>query len=401
MKVPVISLTIITILISFILFSGCSQNTPDPLTSNKTNSGIPANIQNATSQIQSPTSPSGTPVPSDWVYGYNGTLMPPMAPVTSPPSDPISVYTGVYMPLGLLYPSKYSMSNITALKNAGVNTVAIGSYIKVNSHGDAKLVTLSNINPNQTSYYEFRIAEQAKTYYENGIRVYLVPDIYYEPEFSNNVSEPMPVPSNIAQQPGFLNNYNLIVRNMSILAEKYHVEFFSPMNEPDRKLGNDLASSWGQEILLKIKENYHGKVIFKAAYNSSLDGSVNFTGYDVIGFSTSPQKSGSQAKSLESYKITLNQSINDALVRAKEDGVPSVFLTEIGVWGSAQDFDTDGKVEAHKIAFEQGNGRIQGFFVVDPITGQGQRFIIPIRGSEISDEMSYWFKQGFNKKNTF
>ncbi|MDO9324988.1 MAG: hypothetical protein Q7T80_08550 [Methanoregula sp.] len=398
MKGSGIFLLTVAILISFLLFSGCSHNSQNPSASNTTIPGIPADIQNTTIPSDSRTGASGTLVPSDWVRGYNGTLMPPMAPVTAPPSDPVSVYKGVFMSLGMVFDSKYSMSNISALKKAGVNTVAIGTYVKVNSRGEAQLFTRSNINPNSTSYYEFRLAEQAKKYYENGIRLYLVPDIYYEPEFSGTIGEPMPIPPDIAQQPGFLNNYTIIVRNLSILAEKYHVEFFSPMNEPDRRLGTSLGSSWGQAVLPEIRKKYHGKVVYKAAYNSSLNGSVDFTGYDVIGFSTTPAKMGTQKKSLEIYKETLNQSINDALERAQQDGVPEVFLSEIGVWASAQDFDREGKVQAHRIAFEQGKGRVQGFFVADPITGEGQKNIIPLRESEIFDEMSYWFNQGLMKK---
>ena len=41
-------------------------------------------------------------------------------------------------------------------------------------------------------------------------------------------------------------------------------------NEADMKLGNTVASSWGQKILPKIKSNYKGKVLWKVGLGEEI-----------------------------------------------------------------------------------------------------------------------------------
>jgi len=281
--------------------------------------------------------------------------------IPQPPSDTVSVYKGFWMPVAFMSDTEHTMSDVNTLKDVGANIVGLGPTVKININGEVKYA-----EPFSSDNIEQQLATLVKKYYEVGIRIHLVIELFYEEEFTRGGGEPKPIPIAVATKEGFLDKYNLIVEDMALLAEKYRVEMFSPMNEPDYKLGAKTSSEWGQKILPIVRKNYNGKVVFKGSLAHDLDDDINFKGYDAIGFSISPEGRG-----IEGYEQKAVSIIQKILGWVERDDVPGVIATEFGVWGGASGFDENTKITAHKIIFEQGQGKLKGFIVFDPPSDQG------------------------------
>lgn len=304
-------------------------------------------------------------------------------PLPEPPSGKVSVYKGFWMPCSFYYEHDcQTMSDPQDLKAAGANIASIAPNVKINSHGEAKFET-------PFDYVEKSLDYWARKYYEKGIRISLVIEVTYEKEFTERSSgEPQPIPKDIAGKPGFLNQYNEIVAKVAQLAEKYKVEMFSPMNEPDLKLGEATASSWGQAILPEVEKDYHGKILWKAAGSDANQEEINFSGYDIIGFDPTPG-GGDPASSLASYHNQLKEMISFAKARAQKYKVPEVMITEFGVWGGAVSFSEANKALAHQIVFEEGQGKVSGFIALDPPPDLDRG----LKGTKSLEKITEWFKK--------
>lgn len=299
-----------------------------------------------------------------------------------PPTGSVSVYKGFWMPASF-YPDYHgqSMSDPEVLKEAGANIASIAVTPEINTKGEVKFEV-------PWDYIEESLAYWAEKYYTAGIRLSLVLEPRYEEMFVQGGEEPKPIPQNLASQPNFLDQYNLVVEKMAKLAEKYKVEIFSPMNEPDLKLGEETADKWAQEILPVIKENYSGKVLWKAAGGALDQYNTNFKGYDIIGFDPSPG-GGPFEQSMTTYRQVLDNLLTIVQSRAIRDNVPEIMVTEFGCWGGAVDFTEEQKVLAHRAVFEEAQGRVSGFFALDPPPDLDRG----LAGTQTLEEIKKWFKE--------
>ena len=277
-----------------------------------------------------------------------------------PPPEAVSVYKGFWMPCLFMNDSGQSMSGVQDLKDVGANIIAFGPTIKINAEGKTDFGLSDEL-------LEKRLAELVKRYYDAGIRIHLVVETLYVKDFSDNIPAggQTALPAEIVSSADFFEKYNLFVEKMAQLAEKYRVEFFSPMNEPDLRLGEKIASDWGQEILPRVKKYYSGKVLYKAAFANGAGPNINFSGYDAIGIDISPG-GGPEGPSLARYSSDVEKTLDNVLSWASRDSVPDVLFTEFGVWGGALSFSEEEKAEAHKIIFEKGKDKVKGFIALDP-----------------------------------
>lgn len=300
-----------------------------------------------------------------------------------PPSGKISVYKGFWMPSSFYYDHKgQSMSDAKDLVVANANIASIAPNIRINAKGEVKFDA-------PFDYLEQALAYWAKNYYEKGIRISLVIEVSYQDDLNLRPNKaPESVPRDIASRQGFLDKYNKIVIEVAKLAEKYQVEMFSPMNEPDLKLGNVIASSWGQEILPEIKKYYHGKILWKAAGSDDKQAAIDFSGYNILGFDPTPG-GGDPVAALVQYHIQLRKMIELAKARAKKNNVPEVMITEFGVWGGALSFNEENKMLAHRIVFEEGEGKVSGFIALDPPSDLDRGLL----GTLSLEEITKWFKK--------
>ncbi len=302
------------------------------------------------------------------------------------PKEKVNIYKGFWMPCGFMSDSCQSLMGANQLKDAGANMAALDISVSINEKGEIK-------NAYPMEFIEKRLSELAHRYYPKGIRMYLVGDIFYTKDLNARGGEPGPVPDEAANNPNFLKNYDNFIIEIAKLAQKYNVDAFSPMNEPDLKLGSANASAWGQKILPKIREVYQGKIIAKEAAAPLLGGGprpeknwdINFRGYDAIG--VDPTCSGRpEAECRELIKGLLSK----VQALAIRDGVESIMFTELGVWGgNVKAMDEEIKVENHRVLFEEGQNILKGFFVLDPPTDLDRG----LKGTKTLQEVKLWFTQ--------
>jgi len=300
-----------------------------------------------------------------------------------PPKESVSVYKGFWMPCLFMNDICQPMAAVQDLKDVGANIVAFGPTVKINAEGEINFGLSDEL-------LEKRLAELAKRYYDAGIRIYLVVETLYVKDFSDNIPAggPTAFPADVVSATDFFEKYNSFVEKMAQLAEKYRVEFFSPMNEPDLKLGEKVASDWGQEILPRVKKYYSGKVLYKAALANGAGPNINFAGYDAIGIDISPG-GGPEGPSLTRYSSDVEKTIDNVLNWASRDGVSDVLFAEFGVWGGALSLSEEEKAEVHKIIFEKGKGRVKGFIALDPPMDLDR----PLKGTKTLEEI----KRGFGE----
>lgn len=301
-------------------------------------------------------------------------------PVSKPPSGEPAVYKGFWMPCGFFGGNCQTMTDVKRLKSVSANIAFLAPTIKINSRGEIQTDA-------PLDYMGERLAEYAKKYYAAGIRLGIAIELYYEQEFKGRGSgEPGSIPAEVAQQAGFLDAYNGAVAKIAQQAQKYGVEIFSPMNEPDLKLGEAVASRWGQEILPTVKKYYKGKILWKAAGGALDKYDTNFKGYDIIGFDPTPG-GGPFEQAMTQYRTSLANLLDIAQARAARDSVKYVMITEFGTWGGAIQFTEEQKVIAHRVVFELGQGKVKGFIALDPPSDLDRG----LWGTATSDEIRSWF----------
>ncbi len=311
-----------------------------------------------------------------WFKSNDKLLSPAKAPEGS-----VSIYKGFWMPCSFIQDSCQPMNNAKLLKDTGVNIIGIAPNIKINSKGE--------ISSFPMDFVEKRLSQITNEYYAQGIRVFISPEVDYSEDLNiGSGGEPKPIPKEVAAKPGFTDKYDVLLEDLAKLAEKYHVEMFSPMNEPDMKLGNSVASQWAQKVLPMIKKNYTGKVLWKVGRGDNAGREVTFKGYDILGIDfTAP--GGDENQSMAQFPSMSKGIIDQALLWARRDGINMVLLTEVGIWGGAARFSNEGKAAIHKILFEQGQGKVKGFIFLDPPADQGWS----IKNTKSSEEIKTWFTQ--------
>ncbi len=341
------------------------EQLPTPV--NATANATPANVSVNVTANASPANvtPAG--------QGQEEELVAPKAP---------AIYKGVWMPCMFIDSSCQSMSNVSRLNDAGANLVALGPTVKINANGEARMDV-------PMDFVEQRLAELAKLYYNENISIAISIETMYVNSFDEQTPAggPGPFPSSVVSKPGFLDEYNSLVEQLANLSEKYHVAIFSPMNEPDLKLGDSAASIWGQQVLPLVKKYYSGKVLYKAGKLSEAP-ALDFRGYDIIGIDITPGGGGLYG-GLNEYPGILDTTLTNTLAWASRDGVPEVMFTEFGVWGAALSMNEDDKATAHEMVFEAGKGKVTGFWVLDPPPDLDR----PLAGTKSLDAVKQWFTQ--------
>lgn len=303
------------------------------------------------------------------------------------PKEKVNIYKGFWMPCGFMSDGCQSLMGANQLKDAGANTAALDISVSINDKGE-----LNNAFP--MDFIEKRMSALAHRYYPEGIRIYIVGDIFYTKDLNAKGGEPGPVPDEVASNPNFLKNYDNFIIEIANLSEKYHVEMFSPMNEPDMKLGSANASAWGQQILPKIRQVYKGKIIAKEAAGPLLGGGgprpeknwdINFKGYDVIGVDpTCSDRPETECREMIKSLLSKVQSL------ANRDGIGSIMFTEFGVWGrNTRSISEDQKVVNHRVLFEEGQNVLKGFLVLDPPSDLDRG----LKGTKTLQEVKLWFTQ--------
>jgi len=257
----------------------------------------------------------------------------------SPPETEVSIYKGVF---GHSFPMGFDR-----LHEDGVNILAFGPVYLVGPRG--------NLLP---LIHEVLAVAALQAAHRNGFKVFWVMELAYG-------LPPRPIPEKILENTDLLDSYNKKVIKGARIAEKYGVELFSPLNEPEVKLGAEASFKWGQEILPKIKEVYHGKVVWKGDIMRNVleameqGAKTNFTGYDYLGTSMTPYVE------LRKYAEEVERVLEGTAALAKRDGVPEIMITEFGTWYVKDVKTPEDHALAHEIVLGKGRDKVKGYFVLD------------------------------------
>jgi hypothetical protein len=282
--------------------------------------------------------------------------------VGSPPEGEVDVYKGI------IHGDKTGFLGFTILFSAP-SIKESGATLMVN---ECPFFVDSEGNIREFPYFRQFLIHNIQAAHRNGLKYCIELQVAYLGEDYNRFT----IPERI--WPNFFPQYNKLVLEYADLAEKYGVEMLAPMIEADGYLGmqpllneNSLrgfekASDWGQEILQKIRQRYHGSILWRSGItaNGPEDGSdigrwetfrdnvyINFTGYDYIGFTAATWQvpnwwEYSDPVAERRYREYLREVIEYTMMCAERDGCKGVIATEFG----------------EERVFEEGEDKLSGYF---------------------------------------
>ena len=315
----------------------------------------------------------------------------------STPKEEVEIYKGIWMPTSCLSPTLQSMAfDFSRMKDDGMNTVQFGP-IHYSIGG--------KIYP--TPWDKALTIAYIQSAHRKGLKVFLNLDLYYitKPQqfFATSPTVPEEAFKEIQEQ------YESFVVEWAEIAEKYEVELFSPMNEPEIKFGCGASSGWGQQIISKIKEVYHGEVVWRGVNCGEViwnpeshdhggqwkdcDVGVNFSGYDYVGFTICPDAE------LKEYPQSVNDNIKTAAAFAKRDGAKGFMITEFWVpsprEGEGYHYTIEEKAKAQEIVLQtarDAEDKAAGLFVCDAPAGWGPSF----KGTIIEKVVKKYFLEEYD-----
>jgi hypothetical protein len=279
--------------------------------------------------------------------------------VVPAPSTKVQVYKGIWTPVSLTNNPIKLYFDMQKLKDIGVNTIFLPvgpPHLERCLEGlppDSKLVKkIKKLIPIEKEV----IIANIQAAHRNGLRVGLA------------MTKCFPAAENIT-----LEEWDSQVIKNAKLAERYEVEFFAPMNEPEVLFGPSASATWGQNILPKIKEVYSGKIIWKGGAVGDIlpdpgqPNSTNFSGYDYIGFTLG--LASNAGMTMEDFSRQVDHSLDTIIGFAQRDNCKGVMITEFygllpGAW-ERNSWSEEKEARAHEIVLEKGKGKVDGFFALD------------------------------------
>jgi len=137
--------------------------------------------------------------------------------------------------------------------------------------------------------------------------------------------------------------------------------------------GPSASAEWGQEILPKIREVYHGNVIWKGGAVGDIlpdpgnPNPTNFSGYDYLGFTLGLESN--TGMTLEDFSQRVDHALDTIIGLAERDNCKGVMISEFygllpGKW-EKNSWSEEKEARAHEIVLEKGKGKVVGFFVLD------------------------------------
>ena len=263
-----------------------------------------------------------------------------------PPSGEIKTYKGIWSP-AFPMTAKMLLFDIEQLKEDGVNTLSFGPNYFTDEEGNIHSVPFMK----QLMILFIQVAHR------NGFRVFLVADMW-APGFAGKIEN----------KDLFFEQATAISLEWAEIAEKYKVEMYAPSNEPAIIIDDDQEAldQWTYNIAQKIKEKYHGLLIYKASSHGDFDN--DYRGYDYVGLDIFPTTD----QTLEEFKNELQNHLENCLEFAQRDKTKGIILSEIGVQvkvtikgdiSSTTDkpFSLDYQKQAYEMFFVEGQDKVIGY----------------------------------------
>jgi hypothetical protein len=275
----------------------------------------------------------------------------------SPLREEVEVYKGIVKGDKTGFMGFTILFSANTLKEHGVNLVVDEVPFFVDGEG----------NVMEFPYYRQLLIHNIEAAHRSGLQYCMT----LQDQFVLSVETQAPhvVPEEV--WPTFAPQWNKLVLEYAILAERYEVEMFAPAVEPDGVFGAEKGAEWGQEIVSQIREIYSGKILCRSGFGfeglwdggwteagdfaEGMEGNLfskagTFTGYDYIGFTVTPRMIANweygDPVAEANYRTFLNELMDYALMCAERDGCSGVIATEFG----------------EDRVFEEGEGKLSGYF---------------------------------------
>jgi hypothetical protein len=327
----------------------------------------------------------------------------------SPPEKDVQVYKGAWCVF-------ISPNLLVGLKDIGVNTVQIGGAANPFEFPAIKELVIANI----------------QTAHRNGLKVFLT--------LSPSAAE-SPTKEKMS-----LEALNSRIIEYAKIAEKYEVEFFSPLNEPmftrkyalEEKIDaqtwaqtwtqdflpeirefypkfaekypldeNIDPEVWTQEILPEIKETYPDFVATASKLEESINaqtwaqdilpkvkevyhgeviwrGDTLYWSTDYSGYDYIGFTASPVGMAFEDYPQFIDSVLDEALEIAERDSCKGVMITEFFAWEREPGHSEEEIVRAFETAFERGENKTVGFFPT---------FLEFTMSRKVMEMISRWYKE--------
>lgn len=284
------------------------------------------------------------------------------------------IIRGFWMPALASHPTggreAHSVDEPETIKEFHANLAAFAAPLQYNDQGEIDLALFEKRLPTVRSLI--------KEYHLNNISIFLT----IEPAMGRG--EPGRIPESVSRNDEFISSYDWCLEKLVALAEEEKVEYFAPMNEPDHKLGSEIADIWSRRMLPIVQKVFTGRIVYKGSLSQALrDGKKPaLSGYSYVGFSSTPWNSN-----MEEYRQSVSEGLQTFLEWSKEDNFEPM-ITEFGIWGQGHNIPEEKKAEALAIVFEEGrkNG-IKTFIVFDSPLGAYTQ----IKGTVLEQEVKKYF----------
>ncbi|MBI2445091.1 hypothetical protein HYV43_01750 [Candidatus Micrarchaeota archaeon] len=269
-------------------------------------------------------------------------------------------------------PAIHSVEQPDALRDLGANTASFAISVPYDESGA--------VDGNAVDFSIEAARQWIRAYRSNNVSVLLS----LEPV--SGFGEPGVIPSGIVSNPEFTVQYDEAVQKSARMAEEENVEFFSPMNEPDYKLGVDAADQWNPRMARVVQNVFSGKRVYKGSlYDVERGGRrPDFSGYDAVGVSLSLYD-----ESLEDYRKRTARTLGVLTKWAGQDGFEPM-VTEFGIWGAGANRTAEQQAASVAIVFDEGRkAGVKAFVVFDSPAGH----YVQIKDSAIEPVVRENFRQ--------
>ncbi len=286
---------------------------------------------------------------------------------TEPPTE-VQIYKGIWAPMIIFQDKDYLSSNLQELKDMGVNALfvlATPPFTEADFKEIEEILSLEVVEKVREILPVEKevIINIIQTAHNNGLKVGLT------------MGNP-PAPENVD-----LEAINSKIIEYAELAEEYDVELFAPMDEAEKIFPENIGE-WRQEIIQKIKEVYHGDVVWKGAgvglpseprteenlRNLAESPPGDFAGYDYIGngIMLSPEE-----YTLEEYSQYVEEVLKFYAALAERDGCKGLIISEFGVLDTGSTLSDEEVARAHEIVLEKASGHddVFGLFAFQEFLG--------------------------------
>lgn len=307
----------------------------------------------------------------------------------------MEIYKGIWLPTLSVQDPNHLASNIQKMKDTGVNTILIQAFPPNTEHWLEK----ANFPPELIKKIEEvipiekeLIIANIQTAHGNGLKVGLT--------ITKPVSWLNRTPKLEEIDLGALNSK---IIEYAKLAEEYDVELFAPLNEPD-EIFLEKTGEWRQEILPRIKEVYHGEIVWKGAgfglpsetlskeflKKLSEEPPGDFLGYDYIGFSIAFIRDGGMT--LEEYSEHIDNVLKYVLALAERDNCKGVIITEFSIMEGGP-WSEEEIARAHEIVLEKGKDKVAGFFALDFLEVELPGIPLQKEALKTEEVIRRWYKE--------